>query len=331
MKPTAIYLCQNQGSVANVYAEETQVALPCPRRVYSKEELLASPANFSEVKYIFSTWGMPHMTREEIQRSLPSLEAVFYAAGSVQSFAREFLELGISVHSAWGANAIPVAEYTVAQILLAMKGYFAMSGARSRAERDEKAKLYSRFPGNYGDTVGIIGAGMIGKLVIEMLRPFHLRTVVFDPFLPDETAEVLGTKKVSLKELFSTSTVVSNHLANKAETRGMLRGTHFASMPPYSTFLNTGRGAQVVEEELAKVLSDRPDIYAVLDVTAPEPPAEGHPFYSLPNCILTPHIAGSLGKEVHRMAEYMREAYLSHVSHQPSPTNVTIEMLATMA
>ncbi len=331
MKPTAIYLCQNKGSLANVYAKETQAALPCPPHVYTKEALLEAPAEFSEVRYVFSTWGMPHMTKEEIKAALPSLEAVFYGAGSVQGFARDFLELGIDVYSAWGANAVPVAEYTVAQILLAMKGYFAMSGARSRAERDQKAKLYGCFPGNYGDTVGIIGAGMIGKRVIELLRPFHLNTVVFDPFLPDEEAERLGTRKVSLEELFTVSTVVSNHLANNAQTQGMLRGVHFSSMRPYSTFLNTGRGVQVAEEELTAVLQSRPDLYAVLDVTYPEPPVEGHPFYSLPNCILTPHIAGSLGKEVHRMAEYMRDAYLDRLAGRPSDCRVTLAMLETMA
>jgi len=73
-------------------------------------------------------------------------------------------------------------------------------------------------------------------------------------------------------------------------------------MRPYATFINTGRGAQVVEEALADVLRSRPDLTAVLDVTWPEPPVAGHPFYSLPNCVLTPHIAGSSGDEVHRMS-----------------------------
>lgn len=89
----------------------------------------------------------------------------------------------------------------------------------------------------------------------------------------------------------------------------MLNRDLFARMKPNAVFLNTGRGAQVVEADLVSVLEDRPDLTAVLDVTFPEPPTEGHPFYALPNCFITPHIAGSLGDEVCRMAEYMLEEF----------------------
>ena len=66
----------------------------------------------SRADYLFTTWGMPHFEREEIREYLPNLKAVFYGAGSVQHFAREFLEEGIAVFSAWAANGTPVAEYT---------------------------------------------------------------------------------------------------------------------------------------------------------------------------------------------------------------------------
>ena len=81
-------------------------------------------AEFAGVEFIFSTWGMPRFSAEEIRRYFPDLRAVFYAAGSVQGFARPFLDCGVRVFSAWAANAIPVAAYTVAQILLAAKGFF---------------------------------------------------------------------------------------------------------------------------------------------------------------------------------------------------------------
>lgn len=111
----------------------------------------------------------------------------------------------------------------------------------------------------------------------------------------------------------------------------MLDGHLFSLMRPNATFLNTGRGAQVVEDDLVRVLRERPDLTAILDVTMPEPPVEGHPFHSLPNCILTPHIAGSLGDEVHRMAEYMAEEYQLYVSGQPTRYEVSMKMLETMA
>ena len=86
-----------------------------------------------------------------------------------------------------------------------------------------------------------------------------------------------------------------------------------------------------VESELAEVLEARPDVVAILDVTEPEPPLENSPFYTLPNCILTPHIAGSKGAEVHRMAEYMKNEYQLYLKGVPCKYEVNLEMLETMA
>ena len=105
----------------------------------------------------------------------------------------------------------------------------------------------------------------------------------------------------------------------------------FEKMKPYSTFINTGRGAQVVENELIKTLKKRPDITAILDVTFPEPPAKDSEFFKLRNCILTPHIAGSSGEEVKRMAVYMLDEFNSFISGKPVKYEVTAKMLETMA
>ena len=86
-----------------------------------------------------------------------------------------------------------------------------------------------------------------------------------------------------------------------------------------------------MEADLIKVLTDRPDLTAILDVTFPEPPEAGSPLYSLPNCILTPHIAGSAGNEVRRMGRYMEEEYENLLANRPCKYEVTLEMLETMA
>lgn len=331
----SIMLCNDAKSVHYVYSDEMLQQLAeiagLDTKIYSRDAVLATPEAFADVDYAFSTWGMPVFEEAEIQQIFPSLKAVFYGAGSVQAFARPFLNCGVKVFSAWAANAVPVAEYTVAQIILANKGFFLTSQLHKSYEHEASYDVRRKYPGNYGASIGIIGAGMIGKLVIQMLKNYHLPVKVFDPFLPDEIAAELGVPKCSLEEVFATCQVVSNHLANNAQTVGMLNGPLFASMLPYATFLNTGRGAQVVEADLAQVLADRPDLTAILDVTWPEPPEAGHPFYSLPNCWLTPHIAGSSGDEVHRMAEYMIEEFKNHVIGQPVRYEVNMEMLKTMA
>lgn len=291
-------------------------------RIYTKDDT----EDFSDVEYIFSTWGMPQFTVEEIRTRFPCLKGVFYAAGTVQSFAREFLECGVKVYSAWAANAVPVAEYTVAQIVLANKGFFPSSRLASVGKRDAATNAFSNYKGNFNAKIGVIGCGMIGTLVCEMLKAYRLEVHAFDPFLSNEKAEKLGVSKVTLDELFSRCEVVSNHLANNPQTVGILNGSHFEKMLPYATFINTGRGAQVVEDDLIRVLQKRPDLTAILDVTYPEPPETNSPFYTLDNCILTPHIAGSSGDEVHRMAEFMLEEFKN-----PGKYEVTFEMLKTMA
>lgn len=315
-----IYLCENESDLRRVYGIR--------ERIYTKADVLAEPECFQDTEYIFSTWGMPTFTEEEIRAYLPSLKALFYGAGTVQKFARPFLNCGVRVFSAWAANAVPVAEYTVAQIVLANKGFFR---TMRYTDQHQARAMFAHYPGNYGVKIGIIGAGMIGKLVIRRLKDYHLEVLVFDPFLPDDLAEELGVKKVRLEEIFAQCQVVSNHLANNEQTRGMLKGAHFASMRPYATFLNTGRGAQVAEPELIAVLRQRPDLTAILDVTSPEPPMEGSPLYTLPNCILTPHIAGSSGDEVRRMGQYMEEEYDNLLNGRACRYEVTPEMLRTMA
>lgn len=313
-----IYLCEKEKNIRDVYSTEDIV--------YTKKDILSG--RFEQTEYLFSTWGMPRFTEEEIKRALPRLKAVFYAAGSVQKFARPFLSCGVKVFSAWAANAVPVAEYTVAQILLANKGFF----KTMRFTDKVKARaIFAQYPGNYNVKIGIIGAGMIGKLVIERLKGYQLDILVFDPFLPDEKAEKLGVEKVGLETLFEECHVVSNHLADNGQTKGMLNGKLFEKMPPYATFLNTGRGAQVVEAELIEVLKHRSDLTAVLDVTAPEPPEKDSPLYTLENCILTPHIAGSSGREVARMGSYMEEEYGHFIKNEPTRYDVTLKMLETMA
>ena len=329
-----IFLCEDPAAVRRVYD------LPLRQRfsgsaaedppVFRADDLRADPAAFADTETVFSTWGMPALSEQEIQQLLPALRCVFYAAGSVQGFARPFLRQGIRVFCAASANAEPVAEYTLAAILMAGKNFLPLLSRHSRAL--PVGEFYNGIRGNFGTKIGILGAGRIGKRVLRLLRGFSVSTMVYDPFLSSEDAALLGAEKTdALDRVFSECQVVSNHLANNAQTQGILNYRLFSRMLPYATFINTGRGAQVVEEDLCRSLKERPDLTALLDVTAPEPPQPGHPFYTLENCFLTPHIAGSLGAETHRMAAYMEEEYDRLLAGAPAQYEVTLPMLETMA
>lgn len=324
----AAFFCDNAGDVERVYGagrrQQIEALTPCYGPIVSAADFELQATELGEVKAVFSTWGMPILTPDQLAR-LPRLEAVFFAAGSVQGFARPYLERGIAVFSAWAANAVPVAEFTLAQILLANKGYF-RNTREARAHVPEASAFIGA--GNFETTVALLGAGQIGRKLIELLRAFALHVIVFDPFLTGAEASRLGVEKVSLTEAFQRGNVVSNHLAHLPETIGLLQGAHFASMPEHAAFINTGRPATVKESELFEVLSRRSDLTALLDVIMP---GDELPFDRLPNVQLTTHIAGSKNAEVLRLADLMIEEYKSWREGRPTRCSVTLRMLETMA
>ncbi|MBQ1848309.1 MAG: hydroxyacid dehydrogenase [Clostridia bacterium] len=273
-----------------------------------------------EAEALFTTWGMKSYKEDEIKELFPNLKYIFYGAGSVQSFALPFIKNGVKVFSAWQANGVPVAEFTVSQILLCGKRYFDVITG-------EKGTVH----GNYGNKVGIIGLGMIGKLVCKMLSAYKLDVYAYDKFLPDEEFEKLGVKRADLGFIFSECDIISNHLANNAQTRGMLDAELIKSMKPDAYFINTGRGAQVDHNALYEALCAEPKRTALLDVTDPEPLPEDHPLKTLKNAIISPHIAGSLGDEVARMGEYMCEEFERMIKGEAPLYEVTEKMLEVMA
>lgn len=327
----AIFLCENPAAIPNAFDKECIAKLKglvsLSDTVYTSADL----TGLTDVSYVFSTWGMPDLTEEQIAEYLPKLKAVFYAAGSVQRFARPFINRGVAVHSAWAANGVPVAEVAYSEIILANKGFFQCPRIFKEQGKANAAAYHKTFPGNYSASVGILGAGMIGSMVAQKLRANDLKVLVFDPFASDEKLAKLGAVRATLNEVFENCQTVSCHLANNAQTKGMLTYEQFSRMPENATFINTGRGAQLVEADLVRALQECPSRTAILDVTFPEPPEEGHPFYTMPNVFLTPHLAGSAENEVARMGEYMRQECERTLAGEETKWRVTEKMLETMA
>ncbi len=328
----AAFFSTAKTKLAEVYSLPVQSELKQYFSFYDGMYNMDNIGQLKDVECLFSTWGMPELNEEEIKEYFPKLKVLFYGAGSIQKFGRPFLNLGIRIASAWLANSVPVVEYTTAQIILANKGFYqSMRRFNGRENRDDAVKHFASFPGNYDTKVGLIGLGSIGAGVAERLKTYRLTIYAYDPYCSQEKAEKLGVTLVSLEEMFRECQVISNHLPDIPDTVGMLNGSLFSLMKDNGVFLNTGRGAQVVEGDLIAALKEKPERTAVLDVTHPEPPKEDSEFYKLDNVFLTPHIAGSAGKECMRMGEYMLEEAREYINGEKLRYEVTLKMLETMA
>jgi phosphoglycerate dehydrogenase-like enzyme len=255
----------------------------------------------ASAEVLVTCWGCPTIDAAVLRRA-PELQAVVHVAGTVKRMITDACwERGIAVSSGAATNALPVAEYTVAAILLAGKRVL---GIRDLYRRERRALDWAaRFPGvgNYRRTVGVIGASHIGRRVLDLLRPFDLDLLISDPYLDEAGATALGARLVGLDELLSAGDVVSVHAPALPETRHMLDARRLALLADGATLINTARGSLVDMEALTKELTSG-RIDAVLDVTEPEILPADSPLYDLPNVLLTPHIAGSMGGELRRLA-----------------------------
>jgi phosphoglycerate dehydrogenase-like enzyme len=275
-------------------------------RLLSREPLeefhsARSLAVLGQADALITGWGCSPIDKD-VLAAAPRLRYILHSAGSVKHHVGEACwERGIQVSTAADANAIPVAEYTVAMILLANKRILQVA----RLLHASKAAIEPEdaYPdlGNYRKRVGIVGASKIGRHVIRLLRSYDLEVVVHDPYLGDDDAAALGVTAVSLDELVRSSDVVSLHAPSLPSTRNLIDARQIANFRPGATFINTSRGELVDQDALLGRL-DRGEMFAVLDVTTPWvlPPESG--FYTNPNVLLTPHMAGSLGTELERMA-----------------------------
>ncbi|WP_155054233.1 hydroxyacid dehydrogenase [Streptomyces blattellae] len=301
-----------------------------PRLVLDDLTTPAAHRALAHAELLVTGWGCPPLDAAAL-RAAPRLRAVIHTAGTVRHHITPACwERGLAVSSAAAANAVPVAEYTLAMILLANKRV--LETARLyRAER-RRVDWNERHPdaGNYRRTVGILSASVIGRRVIGLLRAHDLTVLLHDPYVAEGEAHDLGARAVSLPELFTHSDTVSVHTPLLPETRGLVSRELMARLRTGATLINTARGAVVDQDALTdEVLSGR--IHAVLDVTDPEVLPADSPLYDCPNVVLTPHIAGSKGGELRRLAELALAEVESYVLGRPFAHPVRPEHLARLA
>lgn len=281
-----------------------------------------------ETEILFSGWGAPVMD-EEFLDCVPKLRAVFYAGGSVRYFTTPALwHRGVRVASAHVINAIPVAEFTVSAVVLGLK-YFWHYNRVVRAQRT--FPIERPVAGTYGSKVGLVGYGTVARQVRERLRPCDVQVLAHDPHVSAAEAAEDGVSLVSLEELFAAADVVSLHARLDPESYGLVTAPLLRRLRPCATLVNTACGELIAEDDLVAVLSERPDLQAVLDVTSPEPPVRLSPLYDLPNVALTPHIAGSLGRECLRLGEAMAEEFERFIKGRPLRWEINESRLPQLA
>lgn len=249
-----------------------------------------------DVRVLVTGWDAPALTGEVLDR-LPSLELVLHAAGSVRGIVTDAVwTRGVRVSTAAAANAVAVADFTCAQVHLSLKNAWRLA-LDARTTRAPVARTGVR--GVDGATVGLVGLGHIGRLVARRLVASGLRVLAYDPF----AGEHQGVELADLDTVIAGSDVLSLHAPHNATTHHMISAGRLALMPEGGTLLNTARGGLVDHDALVEFLTARDDAFAVLDVTEPEELPSGHPLFTLPNALITPHIAGSLGTEQARLGE----------------------------
>ncbi len=143
----------------------------------------------------------------------------------------------------------------------------------------------------YGQTLGLVGCGNIGRMTARKAQCFGLRVLGYDPYVDESLAKEHGITLVSLPELLKESDYISVHTPLNKETRHLIGEKEFKQMKPTAYFINTARGSVVDEPALIKALQEKWIAGAGLDVFEKEPIDSDNPLLKMDNVVVTPHDA----------------------------------------
>ncbi|NYD67481.1 hydroxyacid dehydrogenase [Agromyces atrinae] len=257
----------------------------------------------AEADVLVTGWGTPALDAS-VLAAAPRLRAVVHTGGSVKNhLAAAFWDHDIIVTSAADANAIPVAEFTLATILLEGKRT-AQYVEGYRRHREVGGSWRNSIPPavNFGGTVGIVGLSRVGRRVAELLRPFDLEVLVADPYVDAASAAAVGARLVELDDLMIASDIVSVHAPELPETRNLIDARRLDLLKRDAVIVNTARGSLIDTSALIERCRAG-TLRAVLDVTDPEPLPADSPLFTTPGIVLSPHIAGAMHTETYRLAD----------------------------
>lgn len=175
----------------------------------------------------------------------------------------------------------------------------------------------------YGRTLRLVGVGQIGSLVVELVEPFDMDILAYDPYLTDDRATELGIRRVEFEDLLQTAEFISLHVPLTTETRGMFGEEEFQMMRDDAYLINTTRGGIYADEELASAIQNGWIAGAAVDVYEDEPDvsASGNPLVDLDDCYTLPHVAGITLDSMNRIGNILAESIL-RIRDNDLPTNI---------
>ena len=233
--------------------------------------------------------------------------------------------LGIVVMNTPGANAVAVAEHTLA-MMLALARQLSRADSTTRAGKWEKKSLQGSEL--RGKTLGIVGLGRIGMEVARRARAFEMKVVAHDPFVAPAAVRDTGITMAALDEVLASADYLSLHLGITPQTHGMINAAAIALMKKGVRIINCARGELIDDSALAAALHSGQVGGAALDVFSQEPPRDS-PLIACPNLIATPHIAGStheaqeaVGMQIaQQVKEYLKRGVIQNAVNVPSVTD----------
>lgn len=214
-------------------------------------------------------------------------------------------ERGVAVLNAPSGNTISAAELTMALLLALVRRIPAADRSMKAGEWDRKS-----FSGIelYGKTLGLIGAGRIGREVAKRARAFEMRVIAYDPYLTEEQARALDIERASLDEVLRRADVITLHVPLTETTAGMINEAALAKMKPGALLVNAARGGVVDEDAVCRFLQEGRLGGAAFDVYEEEPLPADHPLRKLNNVVLTPHLGASTEEAQRNVALEIAEA-----------------------
>ncbi|RLF19856.1 MAG: hydroxyacid dehydrogenase [Thermoprotei archaeon] len=248
-----------------------------------------------------TSWGSPRFTKEVLDNA-DRLKIIGHAAGSVKPYVTdEVFRRGIVVVNAASVIAISVAEFTLALMLNCLRRIpdFMYSMKKRKRNHELERKFFTC--DLRGKCIGIIGFGFVARRLVELLRPFEVRILVYDPYVPEEVVSSYGCEPADLDVVLRESDIVTIHAALTEETRHMIGERELRMMKRTAYLINTARGAIVDTDALVKALKEGWIAGAALDVFEEEPLPKDSPLYDVENVYLTPHIAGPSDERRHTM------------------------------